>query len=287
MSDAPGHYVRLDVIDNGVGMDRATQARIFDPFFTTKEAGQGTGLGLATVFGIVKQSGGYVWVESAPGEGSAFSVYLPRAKRGARPSGPVTFLEAGGDECILLVEDEDAVRRVARRALELHGYTIIEAADGPSALALAAENDIDLVLSDVMMPGMLGPTLAAELRRRNRDIPVLFMSGHTDEIMRDGLLDPSTPFLAKPFTPAQLAQKVAPRTLSSLGPLKEDSRGSTAAFSPTNPAVPVPAPVPVQPHWPPTSRTDTPAPPPTAAASRASRSTDSTRSSRTRRTAPP
>ncbi|MEP6733705.1 MAG: PAS domain S-box protein [bacterium] len=206
--DAPGEYVRLDIVDNGNGMDRATQARIFDPFFTTKPVGQGTGLGLATVFGIVKQSGGYVWVESTLGEGSAFTVYLPKAKQDARVSGPTSVRGPGGNERILLVEDEDSVRRVARRALELHGYRIIDVADGASALVAAAENDIDLVLSDVMMPGMLGTTLVEELRRRDPNVRVLFMSGHSAEIVRDGLLDPATPFLAKPFTPAQLAQKV-------------------------------------------------------------------------------
>ena len=205
--DAPGTYVRLDVSDNGTGMDRATQARIFDPFFTTKEPGQGTGLGLATVFGIVKQSGGYVWVDSQVGEGATFSLYLPRAKNAGRPSGPVSVI-GGGGERILLVEDEHAVRRVARRTLELHGYRIIEASGGSAALKLADENKIDLVLTDVMMPGMLGPALVTELRRRNPDLAVLFMSGHSDEIVRSGLLDPSTPFIAKPFTPAQLARKV-------------------------------------------------------------------------------
>jgi len=208
VNDAPGPYVRLDVIDNGVGMDHATQARIFDPFFTTKEAGQGTGLGLATVFGIVKQSGGYVWVESAPGKGSIFSVYLPRAESKLRTSGSSSIIGSKGHETILLVEDEEAVRRVARRALEMHGYKIVDAPDGVTALALAAVNDVDLVLSDVMMPGMAGPTMVEELRRRDPDVRVLFMSGHTEEIIRDGLLDPSTPFLAKPFTPMQLAQKV-------------------------------------------------------------------------------
>ena len=204
VQEAPGAYVRLDVSDNGVGMDRATQARIFDPFFTTKEPGQGTGLGLATVFGIVKQSGGYVWVASEVGEGATFTLYLPRAKNTIRPTGPARSV----GERILLVEDEDAVRRVARRALELHGYQIIEASDASAALKLAAENEIDLVLTDVMMPGMLGPALATELRSLKRDLPVLFMSGHSDEIVRGGLLNSSTPFIAKPFTPAQLAQKV-------------------------------------------------------------------------------
>ena len=206
--DAPGQYVRLDVIDNGMGMDRATQSRIFDPFFTTKEPGHGTGLGLATVFGIVKQSGGYVWVESKPGEGSTFSVYLPRAKGRKRRSGPIGLNAAGGSELILLVEDEASVRRVARRALELHGYTIMEAADGAAAIALIEEHDVDLLLTDVMMPGMLGPQVAEEILRRRPGTPVLFMSGHSDEIVRGGLLDPATPFLAKPFTPKQLALKV-------------------------------------------------------------------------------
>ena len=206
--DVPGPYVRIDVVDNGVGMDRPTQARIFDPFFTTKEAGQGTGLGLATVFGIVKQSGGYVLVESAPGAGSTFSVFLPPAMSAERRSGPSRALTGAGDEQILLVEDEDAVRRVARRALEIHGYTVHEAPDGPSALQRITECEVDMVLTDVMMPGMLGPALVRELRKDRPALPVLFMSGHTDEILRDGLLDPATPFLSKPFTPSELAQKV-------------------------------------------------------------------------------
>ena len=206
--DAPGSYVRLDVADNGVGMDRATQARIFDPFFTTKDVGQGTGLGLATVFGIVKQSGGYVSVESEVGAGSTFSVYLPPARGATHRRPPNTTMRGEGKERILLVEDEDAVRRVARRALEIHGFHVEEAPDGPSAIQLAKVAEIDMVLTDVMMPGMIGPVLVRELRRARPDLPALYMSGHTDEIVRDGLIDPSTPFLAKPFTPAQLAQKV-------------------------------------------------------------------------------
>jgi len=208
VQQSPGSYVRLDVIDDGVGMDRATQARIFDPFFTTKEPGHGTGLGLATVFGIVKQSDGYVWVESRPDEGATFSVYLPRTKSPARHTPTSVMASAGGTEYILLVEDEDAVRRVARRALELQGYRVIDAADGETALAIAGDHAVDLVLSDVMMPGMLGPTFAAALRERFPGLPVVFMSGHSDDIVRQGLIDPNTPFLAKPFTPAQLASKV-------------------------------------------------------------------------------
>ena len=208
MQAVPGKYVRLEVIDNGIGMDRATQARIFDPFFTTKDPGQGTGLGLATVYGIVKQSGGYVWVESMPNEGATFTIYLPLTNAKQRASGTSLVSGAGNGERILIVEDEAAVRRVARRALELHGYEIVEAPDGETALALAARHEIHLVLTDVMMPGMLGPSLAAEMQRRFPNVPVVFMSGHSDEIVRGGLLDPATPFLAKPFTPAQLALKV-------------------------------------------------------------------------------
>jgi len=200
----PGEYVRLDVRDNGVGMDAATQARIFDPFFTTKATGQGTGLGLATVYGIAKQSGGYVWVESAPGEGSTFTVFLPRATDVARES--PQSLEAGpaGSDLVLLVEDEEGVRRVARRALELHGYQVLEASNGDDALALAIAHPIRLLISDVMMPGMLGPSLAEQVHLVRPDVPVLFMSGHSDQVVREGLLDPSIPFLAKPFTPSQL-----------------------------------------------------------------------------------
>ena len=216
VSDAPGHYVRLDVSDNGVGMDRATQARIFDPFFTTKEPGQGTGLGLATVFGIVKQSDGYVWVKSSPNGGSTFSVYLPRAKGSGRTSGPsvrtsgpvVRKTTTVATECILLVEDETSVRRVARRVLELQGYQVVEAADGATALELASRQECDLLLTDVMMPNMPGPVLAEEMRRQHPEMGILFISGHSEEVVREGLLDPNTPFLRKPFTPSELAQKV-------------------------------------------------------------------------------
>jgi PAS domain S-box-containing protein len=201
---APGEYVRLDVRDNGVGMDAATQARIFDPFFTTKATGHGTGLGLATVYGIAKQSGGYVWVQSAPGEGSTFTVFLPRAHDLPRESPVAVEQPTGGSHLVLLVEDEEGVRRVSRRALELHGYRVLEASNGDDALALAAAHPIRLMISDVMMPGMLGPALAKQVHRLLPDLPVLFMSGHTDQVVREGLLDPSVPFLPKPFTPSQL-----------------------------------------------------------------------------------
>jgi PAS domain S-box-containing protein len=205
---APGPYVRLEVRDNGIGIDRATQARIFDPFFTTKEAGHGTGLGLATVFGIVKQSGGYVWVNSAPDQGAIFSVYLPAARVGLRATPVSVPLASRGNELVLLVEDESSVRRVARRALELYGFRVLEASDGAEALALAETEKVDLLLTDVMMPGVPGPALVASLRERHPRLPALYMSGHTDDVVRSGLIDPATPFLAKPFTPSQLAHKV-------------------------------------------------------------------------------
>ena len=208
VAPAPGEYVRLDVRDNGVGMDAATQARIFDPFFSTKAVGQGTGLGLATVYGIAKQSGGYVWVQSAPGEGSTLSVYLPRAA-GATPVADDDAHPVRHGDVVLLVEDEDGVRRVARRALELHGYQVIEAADGARAVELArATSSIGLLVTDVMMPGMLGPELADAVHEIVPGLPVLYMSGHTEEVARAGLLDPSIPFLAKPFSPDRLADKV-------------------------------------------------------------------------------
>jgi PAS domain S-box-containing protein len=205
---APGEYVRLDVRDNGVGMDAATQARIFDPFFTTKATGHGTGLGLATVYGIAKQSGGYVWVQSAPGQGSTFTVFLPRAHDEPRESPVAVEHVSEGSDLLLLVEDEEGVRRVSRRALELHGYQVLEAANGEDALVLAAAHPVTLMITDVMMPGLLGPALAEQVHLLLPDLPVLFMSGHTDQVVREGLLDPSVPFLPKPFTPSQLVASV-------------------------------------------------------------------------------
>jgi PAS domain S-box-containing protein len=209
VAPAPGDYVRLDVSDNGVGMEAATQARIFDPFFTTKAPGQGTGLGLATVYGIVKQSSGFVWVQSAPGEGSTFSVYLPRAvDEGHAAEDDVPPIRPVGD-VVLLVEDEEGVRRVARRTLEMHGYQVVEAPDGERAVEIARTNpSLGLLLTDVMMPGMVGPAVAAAVRAIIPGLPVLFMSGHAEELARGELLDPSVFFLAKPFTPARLAEKV-------------------------------------------------------------------------------
>jgi signal transduction histidine kinase len=208
----PGRYVRLTVSDSGHGMDPATQARIFEPFFTTKRAGKGSGLGLATVYGIVKQSGGYIWVSSEVGRGTTFRIYLPEF------TGPVAELppppppvSPRGAETILIVEDEPAVRRMASRALKSQGYAILEAANGAEALDLLsrATEAVDLVLSDVVMPLLNGRELSERLAVERPEIRVLFMSGYTDDdIVRRGLLRPGVPFLQKPFVAADLSRKV-------------------------------------------------------------------------------
>ncbi|HWN19058.1 MAG TPA: PAS domain S-box protein [Gemmatimonadales bacterium] len=208
-----GHYVMLAVSDTGSGMDPEVQARIFEPFFTTKAVGQGTGLGLSTVYGIVKQSGGYVWVYSEPGQGSVFKIYLPAA----RSEEPVlTHLERpedphGGSEMILVIEDEDVVRNLAARGLREQGYSVVEARDGVQALQFIEQHlgGIDLVISDVVMPEMGGREFGQKLARLEPTLPVLFMSGYTGEdVVQRGLLEPGAPFQQKPFTPASLAIKV-------------------------------------------------------------------------------
>ena len=208
-----GRYVMLAVSDTGCGMDADVQARIFEPFFTTKPIGQGTGLGLSTVYGIVKQSGGYVWVYSEPGEGSVFKIYLPAAQ----PSLPGELrpesrqMPTDGSETILVIEDEDIVRNLACRGLKDHGYTVIEARNGIQALRHIRQHPgtIDLVITDVVMPEMGGRELAQQLVQHEPDLPVLFMSGYTgDDVVHRGLLDPDAPFQQKPFTPAGLATKV-------------------------------------------------------------------------------
>jgi two-component system, cell cycle sensor histidine kinase and response regulator CckA len=194
-------------------MTPEVQARIFEPFFTTKPIGQGTGLGLSTVYGIVKQSGGYVWVYSEPGQGSVFKIYLPAAQASTPDDRRTESLQlpANGTEKILVIEDEDIVRNLACRGLKDHGYTVVEARNGIQALRYIRDHPgtIDLVITDVVMPEMGGRELAQQLIRYEPDVPVLFMSGYTgDDVVHRGLLDPEAPFQQKPFTPVGLATKV-------------------------------------------------------------------------------
>ncbi|MBI1790099.1 MAG: response regulator, partial [Acidobacteria bacterium] len=207
----PGSYVMLSVSDSGTGMDPETRARIFEPFFTTKEAGKGTGLGLSIVYGIVKQSGGFIWCDSEAGVGTVFKIYFPRAagESAGRPA-PEQLRIRGGDETVLLVEDEGGVRRMVRDMLSRHGYTVLEAADGAAAHSLLRESSqaVHLLLTDVVMPDLSGRALAESLQALRPGLKVLFMSGYTDEsILRRHLIEPEY-FLQKPFSPDILAVKV-------------------------------------------------------------------------------
>ena len=207
----PGSHVMLAVSDTGIGMDEATRSRIFEPFFTTKEKGRGTGLGLSTVYGIVKQSGGYVWVYTEPGRGTTFKVYLPRVN--VPPDPPVApealARPSTGTETVLLVEDEEAVRTLAKRTLEAKGYRVLEAADGGEAVEIAGREAIDLLLTDMVLPGMGGGEIAARIHEIQPNAKVLYTSGYTDDvIVRRGLMERGSAFLEKPFTPTILARKV-------------------------------------------------------------------------------
>jgi PAS domain S-box-containing protein len=210
----PGMHVMLSVSDTGSGMDKATQARMFEPFFTTKEVGKGTGLGLATVFGIVQQSGGTIWVYSEPGVGTTFKLYFPIAGEIARPHAIVPHSEGwplGGYETILLVEDEDTVRAMARTILLRREYRVLEARDGASALLLAEQyqGTIHLLVTDVVMPRMSGRQLAEQLLPARPAMKVLYMSGYTDDaVIRHGILEASVAFIQKPITPSVLDRKV-------------------------------------------------------------------------------
>jgi CheY-like chemotaxis protein len=213
MGARPGPHVMLSVSDSGLGIPREILPHIFEPFFTTKEQGRGTGLGLATVYGIVKQSGGYIEVDSEPDRGTTFRIYLPRVdaaspalERSSRPPAA-----AGGTETILLVEDEEGVRELARDILRASGYAVIEARNGPEALLLSERHQgpLDLLLTDVVMPRMSGRELAERLAPLRPSMSVLYMSGYTDDaIIRHGVLGADTAFLQKPFTPATLVQRV-------------------------------------------------------------------------------
>jgi hypothetical protein len=207
-----GSYVQITVTDTGTGMLPETKLRVFEPFFTTKPQGQGTGLGLAMVYGIVKQSGGYIWVESEPGAGAAFRIALPVSRTPLTGDGSSEAAEpAGGSETVMLVEDEDALRHLDRQILMRYGYRVLHARSGPEALALAQAHPepIDLLLTDVVLPLMSGRQLADELQRSQPGMKVLYMSGYTaDEILRHGVSDASMAFIQKPMSPVALACKV-------------------------------------------------------------------------------
>jgi len=209
----PGPYVMLGVTDAGTGMDDKTKSLIFEPFFTTKEVGKGTGLGLSTVYGIVKQSGGYIWVYSEPGEGTTFKVYLPAVEKEATQAQKEQTSpdDLTGSETILIVEDDDALRKLACKILEPQGYSILEAQNGIEALKVSEEHgdQIHLMITDAVMPQMGGRELAERLRPLRPDLKVIYMSGYTDNaILHHGVLSPEIEFLEKPFTPARLKRKV-------------------------------------------------------------------------------
>ena len=211
-----GDYVRIEVADTGTGMSKEVQSKIFDPFFTTKPVGQGTGLGLATVYGIVKQSGGFITVDSELGQGTSFRIYLPRRKVDASDAAPVEAAPAltrdvTGQDTILLVEDEEAVRSFAARALRMRGYNVLEASGGEEALEIVRSDDakIDLIITDVVMPNMDGPTMVRHVKELKPDLPVIFMSGYAEEAFRrNDQNSEDIHFLPKPFGLKQLAAKV-------------------------------------------------------------------------------
>jgi len=208
-----GRYVMLAVSDNGIGMDESTRSRIFEPFFTTKEMGKGTGLGLATVYGIVKQSGGDIWVYSEPGRGTTFKIYFPGTEyKLASPPAALPEARPAKHEgiTILLVEDDPDMRRLSRRMLEEHGYSVLEADDGKAALESLAANpaQIDVVLTDVVMKGMSGPELVLRLMNSHPGIRVVYMSGYTRELVANQSMPSGIPLLEKPFTRSSLLRIV-------------------------------------------------------------------------------
>jgi nitrogen-specific signal transduction histidine kinase len=213
----PGSYVMLAVSDTGVGMDAATRSRLFEPFFTTKAPGKGSGLGLATVYGIIKQSDGQVTVYSQPGCGTIFEIYLPRVQEAVteRAVAPSTK----GSESILLVDDEEGVRKLVYAILKSNGYDVLEPNNGPAALAVFEKNShkIDLVLTDIVMPQMTGVELGRQLADRVPGIRILYMSGYRDNPIGAGSIDSQRPFLHKPFTPDSLLAKVREVLDSSAG----------------------------------------------------------------------
>ena len=208
----PGRYIMLSITDTGHGMDESTQQRIFEPFFTTKEKGRGIGLGLSTVYGIVKQSGGHIWVQSEVNEGTTFTICLPETSSAPQSSqSQAPMASSRGKETVLLVEDQAEVRRLAREVLEARGYRVVEAANGAEAANIcdASRNSFDLLLTDVIMPGITGTELAAQLRSRWPALKVMFMSGYSDtHLAQQEAKDARTAYLSKPFDPGVLATKV-------------------------------------------------------------------------------
>jgi len=220
----PADYVLLEVSDTGTGMKREVLGQIFEPFFTTKEVGKGTGLGLSTVYGIVKQTGGFIFPESELGKGTTFRIYLPvyvetaadqaanatQATKDDKVKQGMSVKDLTGKAKVLLVEDEDAVRMFASRALKTKGYTVYEAESGVKALQLIEEEgiEVDLIVSDVVMPQMDGPTLINRLRERDKQIKIIFISGYAEDAFRKNLDAKDVNFLPKPFSLKQLAEKV-------------------------------------------------------------------------------
>jgi len=229
----PGSYAMLAVSDTGSGMSDETMARVFEPFFTTKMHGKGTGLGLATVYGIVKQSGGYIWVYSEEGRGTTFKVYFPRIEEAVAVTGQPAMAPDSlhGSETILLVEDEDLVRALAREVLETHGYTVLDAHIGPEALKIVERHpgSIHMLLTDVVMPQMSGRELAQRVEALRPDVRVLYMSGYTaDVIAHEGVLEEGTAYLEKPFTLRALARKVREVLTPPNDAAKDADRGDPA-----------------------------------------------------------
>jgi two-component system, cell cycle sensor histidine kinase and response regulator CckA len=223
---ASGRFVLLEVADTGSGMDQQTQAHLFEPFFTTKAVGQGTGLGLATVYGIVQQSNGHIEVHSTPGHGSCFQIYLPAAKgeEANRESGKDAARPTFSGESVLVVEDAQPLRNLICEGLRTCGCTVVSARDGEEALGIVKDRGtaVDLLLTDVIMPGMNGAALAKEVRLRCPEAKILYMTGYSGEFIQADMLTPGVSFIQKPFTPADLGRKISKMLSDKAG---ENSRG--------------------------------------------------------------